>query len=505
MWSIRRDCGRWARGGSTRSSSPFASPSSAASSISVASTTVATWPSRDAPSVRPRSNTTWTPTVWSPIRGSTRRSAFLLGPAVGVAGGDLRHHPGERVVQIDVLRVRDTDHDEQDVGELHRQGSLAFFLLLGLLPEPMVDFAGQLPDLFRQPGQVGERREVALLILTDPAVDRLLGFAQGHERLRGIVNAELPPLVAPFRGERYASRDRLGALVAPPYDVISKADRLALLRATRTSLESIFLLAPDPDRALARALMEAASGAPAARAELDGVDMRLWVVSGDRAAELSRLAGRAQLYIADGHHRYETAAAYAQEAPGADRVLAFVVSAGDPGLAILPTHRIIFGSGRDAPKLLEGWRRWFDVGRVAPCMDRVERLAELGQLGTACIVAFPGAYDVTLVLKRGVSLDGAPGLGNSPAIRALDVARIEALVVQFILGADPATPSLAYTPDPRAAFDAVRTGKAAAAVLLNPTRVEDVFAVADAGDVMPPKSTYFVPKVPSGLVLRPLT
>jgi len=104
-----------------------------------------------------------------------------------------------------------------------------------------------------------------------------------------------------------------------------------------------------------------------------------------------------------------------------------------------------------------------------------------------------------------VSLDGAPGLGNSPTIRALDVARIEALVVQYILGADPATPSLGYTADPRAAFDAVRNGKAAAAVLLNPTKVDDVFAVADAGEVMPPKSTYFVPKVPSGLVLRPVT
>src|SRR5439155_1573909 len=85
------------------------------------------------------------------------------------------------------------------------------------------------------------------------------------------------------------------------------------------------------------------------------------------------------------------------------------------------------------------------------------------------------------VLKRGVSLDGAPGLGNAPTIRALDVARIEALVVQYILGADPATPSLGYTADPRAAFDAVRNGKAAAAVLLNPTKVDDVFAVADAG------------------------
>lgn len=416
------------------------------------------------------------------------------------------------------------------------------------------------------------------------------------------MNAELPPLVAPFRGERYAATERLGALVAPPYDVISKedraryaasdphnivhlilpeasggedryahaaaqlaawraagvlradaadavyvvaqdyalpsgerrtrigmfaavraepfatqrvrpheqthsgpkADRLALLRATAANLESIFLIAPDTSGRLAQTLARATSRAPAARAELDGVVMRLWPVTGDAAAELSRLAGSAQLYIADGHHRYETAVAYAREAKpaaGGDRVLAFIVSARDPGLTILPTHRIIFGAGREAAGLLDGWRRWFDVGRIAPCMDRIERLAELGRQGTACIVAFPEAYDVSLVLKPGVSLDDVPGLGT-PAVRALDVARIEALVVQYVLGAGKATPSLTYTPDPRAAFDAVRAGGAAAAVLLNPTKVEDVFAVADAGEVMPPKSTYFVPKVPSGLVLR---
>jgi len=135
-------------------------------------------------------------------------------------------------------------------------------------------------------------------------------------------------------------------------------------------------------------------------------------------------------------------------------------------------------------------------------MDRVERLAELGRERTACIVAFPDGYDVSLVLKSDAALDGVPDLGKTPAIRALDVARIESLVVQRILGAGTATPSLAYTPDPRAAFDAVRNGRAAAAVILNPTKVRDVFAVADAADVMPPKSTYFVPKVPSGLVVR---
>jgi len=416
------------------------------------------------------------------------------------------------------------------------------------------------------------------------------------------VSVDLPPLVIPFAGERYAAMDRLTALLAPPYDVISraervgyaardphnivhlilpeapsgadqyadaaarltawrregvlrrdageavyvvaqdytlpsgerrtrlgmfaavraepfatrrvrpheqthsapKADRLALLRATRTSLESIFLLAPDSDRALAQALAQAARGVPAARAELDGVGIRMWSVTGAPGAELAALAGRAQLYIADGHHRYETAVAFAAEDPRADRLLSFIVSRYDPGLTILPTHRIVFGAGRDAAKLIEQWRAWFEVGRVAPCMDRVERLAELGRDRTACIVAFPDDYDVTLVLKPDAALDRVPGMARTPAVRALDVVRIETLVVQYILGAGTATPSLAYTPDPRAAFEAVRNGRAAAAVLLNPTKVEQVFAVADAGDVMPPKSTYFAPKVPAGLVLRAL-
>ncbi len=382
------------------------------------------------------------------------------------------------------------------------------------------------------------------------------------------MNADLPPLVAPFRGERYAATERLSALLAPPYDVISQEDRAryaardphnivqlilpeaaagedryaraaAALAAWRRvgvlaadAAESVYVVAqdyplPSGERRTrigmfaavraepfttrrvrpherTHAAPKAAAGVPAARAELDGVGIRLWVVSDQQAAQLAALAGRAQLYIADGHHRYETAVAYAQQEPAADRVLSFIVSASDPGLTLLPTHRIIFGPGRDPAKLIAAWRAWFEIGRVAPCMDRIERLAELGRDRTACIVAFPGAYDVTLVLKQDAPLDTVAELGATPAVRALDVARIEALVVQYILGAGTATPSLGYTADPHAAFDAVRNRGAAAAVLLNPTKVEQVIAVADAGDVMPPKSTYFVPKVPSGLVVRPL-
>ncbi|OLC07507.1 MAG: hypothetical protein AUH42_03475 [Gemmatimonadetes bacterium 13_1_40CM_70_11] len=319
-------------------------------------------------------------------------------------------------------------------------------------------------------------------------------------------------------GEWRTRTGMFAAVAAEPYETgrvrpherthsSPKADRLALLRAARTSLESIFLLAPDPDGALLAGLRQVTTQPPVARAELENVRMNLWVVGATDATRLAQLASRAPLYIADGHHRYETAVAYARETPQADRVLSFIVSAADPGLTVLPTHRVIFAPGRNMMQLVTRWRRWFDVGRVAPCADRLGRLAELGARSgaTACLVALPGGDDLTLVLRPDAPLAEVPELGRTPAVRALDVAIVETLVVQEILSAGTSTPTLTYTADARAAFEAVRKGNATSAVLLNPTKVEQVFAVADAGDVMPPKSTYFAPKVPSGLVLRPLS
>jgi uncharacterized protein (DUF1015 family) len=280
-----------------------------------------------------------------------------------------------------------------------------------------------------------------------------------------------------------------------------KADRLALLRTTRTNLESIFLLAPDRDRALEHALADVAKHAPEATAELDGVQIRFWRVRGEDASRFP--LPDAPLYIADGHHRYETASAYARENPAADRVLAFLVSAEDPGLVVLPTHRLIYGTGHRADAVVAAWRNWFDVAPVPTGVDPVGYLTQLGHDRTACLVASPDGPVLGLALKPDARLDEFRDLGASPAVRALDVARVETLVVRPLLRADASTPTLGYTANAREALASARQG-ACTAVLLNPTRVAQVFAVADAGDVMPPKSTYFAPKVPSGLVLRPV-
>ena len=312
-------------------------------------------------------------------------------------------------------------------------------------------------------------------------------------------------------GERRTRRGVFAAVAAEGYEprrirphehthAGPKADRLALLRATATNIESIFLLAPDDNRMLANALAQASQGKPDATAELDGVGIRLWIVRDPSRFPLPQ----SPLYIADGHHRYETASAYAAENPSADRVLALIVSARDPGLAVLPTHRVIFGTGRELDRMLPRWQDWFEVQTLASGRDPVAALASLGKDRTACLVADRSRI-IGLLLKPGVLPDRLPSLAHSTAVRELDVARIESLVVKEILGAGTSTPIVRYVADASEALRAVQHGGAALAVLHNPTKVEQVFAVADAGDVMPPKSTYFVPKVPSGLVLRPLS
>ena len=312
------------------------------------------------------------------------------------------------------------------------------------------------------------------------------------------------------RGERRTRTGMFAALAAEGYGprrvrphekthAGPKADRLALLKATRTSLESIFLLAPDEDGSLARALTTVTSTPPTSTAVLDDVAIRLWVVPQSLVP-----SPQSPLYIADGHHRYETASTFALEDPSADRMLAFIASTKDPGLVVLPTHRVIFGAAPEPANQIRDWERWFTIERLDPGTDRVAWLRNAGESRTACVVAWSGGTNLGLVVKEEAPLDTVPDLGKTPAVRVLDVARIETLVVKEIIRGGTTTVTIGYVADAEQALAQVRPKGASVAVIVNPTKVEQVFAVADAGDVMPPKSTYFVPKVPSGLVLRPL-
>jgi uncharacterized protein (DUF1015 family) len=275
-----------------------------------------------------------------------------------------------------------------------------------------------------------------------------------------------------------------------------KEDRRRLTHATGCNLSPVFLLAPDGSGALADALSEATAREPWARAEALGSGHEVWVLTGEAAERIAGAAGREPVYVADGHHRFETAVLFRDEAPeawrdGAARTLSHVVSFRDPGLEILPTHRLVEG----APVTAEAY-----LAAAAPFFARAPRASE-----AMLTAAFAGGSEVALTLRSDADLTVARDLPAHPAVRSLAVAVADAVAVgvvgRSLLGR---APELRYTPDASEARSSAAAGRCAFALLLPPTRIEDVRRVADAGQIMPPKSTYFAPKVPTGVVLRPL-
>ncbi len=291
-----------------------------------------------------------------------------------------------------------------------------------------------------------------------------------------------------------------------------KEDRLQLTRATRTNLSPIFSLFPDPDGAAARAMEQISAAAPfAAAADLDGTNNTLWR-SGDEdlVAELQMALADAELLIADGHHRYETARVYAEEVGGEGEhryVLMLLCSLSDPGLLVFPTHRLLTGLKDDTAKQLairEVLTRDFEVEQL----DAVSELEPpAGPVAFGYMDSFhKQPYRVTL--KDQAVADRAL-IGMPEPYRRLDTAVLEALVLREALGMSEDDIShlngLNYSKDLADAIDAVQSGRADAGFFMRATPVDQVSEVAETGESMPPKSTYFYPKVPTGLVFNPLT
>ena len=218
-----------------------------------------------------------------------------------------------------------------------------------------------------------------------------------------------------------------------------KEGRLRLLRATRTQLEPIFLLYDGP----------APAERPSREPDLEVEGAKLWRLDDPT---LVRAFDDKQLLIADGHHRYETALAFAEEegTPASAQMLVVLVSTDDPGLEIFPTHRLF-----STPRHLDG----NGAGGA--------EVTELTRDGSRVVHGPEGMLDVQLV---------------------------------DTLGHD----GISYTADAAEAERRVRDGEAAVAYLLRPTRIEDVFAHARRGEVLPQKTTYFFPKLISGLLLHPV-
>jgi len=299
-------------------------------------------------------------------------------------------------------------------------------------------------------------------------------------------------------------------------------DRLRLLRAVRANLSPIFSLYPDPDNLVPDLFHEVVRDeALAQTVDADGVVHRLFASSDAGLAErVAETLADAPLYIADGHHRYEVAQAYRRELQeagqdvGPDHPAAFVlmlcVSMHHPGLAILPAHRVLRGLGdltadrlRQASRRHFAWQEFAGVEATSPRLREHLRQAPAHTLG---LWTRDTSKAFLLTLKRPDVMDRlAPE--KSEAWRRLDVAILERVLLgedlpQAVDDADGLRRQ--YVHLAQEAFDAVHEGDADAAVLLKPLPVESLQQVADAGERMPAKSTYFYPKALSGLVMNPL-
>jgi uncharacterized protein (DUF1015 family) len=286
-----------------------------------------------------------------------------------------------------------------------------------------------------------------------------------------------------------------------------KEDRLRLLRAVRANLSPVLLLYDDGARgARSRALLDELSDtAPVATASDDGgTRHRLWLVdpAAKAAAELLALGARDGLTIADGHHRYETALRHRDEVgrgSGADYVLALLYDASSGGLQILPTHRLLSGVG-DGTALLDEVDTLFERQPAADGATLAAAVARAGE-GTLGLWTRAGGG---LLRARANAI--APRLPAGPAaLRRLDVSVLGA-ALREICAADPdalaESGRLSYTKDAALALAEVEAGRVDACFLLAPTPVQDVLAVAAAGELMPPKSTYFVPKAATGMLFN---
>jgi uncharacterized protein (DUF1015 family) len=301
-----------------------------------------------------------------------------------------------------------------------------------------------------------------------------------------------------------------------------KEDRLKLFRATRTNLSPGFMLYRDRTGALDAPLSHAREIARFSTP--DGVTHALSKVT-DREALRAIVAGVAQstLLIADGHHRYETALRYGQEVtaahPGASArgehryFMTFLVNGDDPNLVVFPTHRhvhALVSFSFDA--LRAGVVDWFSVEDLPPGVDAEAALAALrhaGQARPSVVAACRDGRAAILTLRGDVDLAKHPTLGRiAPALRRTDVALLHSGILEQVLGITPeaqaAKTNLWYPQDGRGALASLRGGQGDALFLMNATPVGQVRDVAEAGEVMPQKSTFFYPKVLTGLAIHTL-
>ena len=319
-----------------------------------------------------------------------------------------------------------------------------------------------------------------------------------------------------------------GEGICPHEETSSKAkrDRLQLFRTCQTASSPILALYQGRDKEIAGILLSVSQHDPPVDLIDSGERHLIWAITEPQLIrQISGLLSDLPFYVADGHHRYETALAYQRErieqlsSPTGKEAFNYImmslVEFSDPGLVVLPIHRLVRGISPDTKAKLIRWLTEQDFFAVEtnPLSDIKANLAEniFHKLkpaeGEGALLGVLGLEDDSLIILRqrpDVSIDKAMPEAHSQAYRELSVSLLNHLILKEILGIDSSRDDIEYTADVDEAYRRVTEGDYQLAFITSLPKVEVVKTIADAGDRMPRKSTYFYPKVPAGLVINPL-
>ena len=302
---------------------------------------------------------------------------------------------------------------------------------------------------------------------------------------------------------------KLGGDVLPHEQTISKHinDRYNLMKTTKANTGQIFMSYRDQTRTVESIQQSYKDETPLIEAVLDGIQYRLWRLTDEGQINTIQdvLAGKNAI-IADGHHRYKTAYQYAQDHPeinGSDRVMVTLVNAYNDGMHVLPTHRIVCGKPIDDEQFIKKIKDRFDIAKktsVSELLSEMDQCRTLDTINLGVLTRGGNAYLLGYKGEENWSSD------LSTASQALDVNVLHQLILEPVCGIDTRNQDdlghLAYVRGNEPPMEMIKNVSDYDFVFfVNPPDLDQIFEVAEIGETMPQKSTYFYPKVYSGLVM----
>ena len=351
---------------------------------------------------------------------------------------------------------------------------------------------------------------------------------------KGILVKEDKPAIYIYEEEFTAYGERKGiicrvkleefskGIILPHEFTLSKAkeDRLNLMKATNCNFSQIYSLYMDGGKNTLGKIDSLSKSEPDIQLQdNDNVTHRMWIIKDEKAiADICNDFADRKLYIADGHHRYETALNYrnylreqglAKEGDACDYQMMMLVDMEHPGLVVFPTHRLVRNlDSFNAERVIDGCKEYFDVTEHSDINTIESTLMELYNQGKKAYAFYCGGSSYKLLVLKDTNIIKKLLPNASTATQQLDVTILHTLILEKIFGIDAENMAkqinLTYTKIFDEAISSVQQGNSQCAFILNPTRVSEIREVASNGEKMPQKSTYFYPKMITGLVMNQL-